>query len=251
VIFAGDSAHLVSPFGARGANSGVQDAENLAWKLATVLRGQAGEALLDSYGAEREYAADENIRNSTRATDFITPKSEVSRLFRDAVLDLAKDHAFARSLVNSGRLSVPATLDASPLNTPDADRFEGRMRPGAPAADAPVTVDGRPGWLLRQLQSSHFAALVFDGPAATAQIAALRAAAEGLTALDVRLVGDTTRTVEGARSVVDAEGLVAQRYDARPGTVYLLRPDQHVCARWREPSTESVRAALRRALALH
>jgi 3-(3-hydroxy-phenyl)propionate hydroxylase len=251
VIFAGDSAHLVSPFGARGANSGVQDAENLAWKLAAVLHGQAGEALLDSYGAERAYAADENLRHSTRATDFITPKSEVSRLFRDAVLELARDHAFARSLVNSGRLSMPTTLDASPLNTPDTDRFEGRMRPGAPAADAPVTVDGQPSWLLRQLQGSRFAALVFDGPAAPAQIAALRAAAEGLTALEVRLVGDTARTVEGARFVVDAEGLVAQRYDAQPGTVYLLRPDQHVCARWRQPSADAVRTALRRALALH
>jgi 3-(3-hydroxy-phenyl)propionate hydroxylase len=90
VLFAGDSAHGVSPFGARGANSGVQDADNLAWKLAAVLQGQAPDALLDSYASEREYAADENIRNSTRATDFITPKSEVSRLFRDAVLELTK-----------------------------------------------------------------------------------------------------------------------------------------------------------------
>jgi 3-(3-hydroxy-phenyl)propionate hydroxylase len=79
VIFAGDSAHGVSPFGARGANSGVQDAENLAWKLAAVVAGQAPDALLDSYADEREYAADENIRNSTQATDFITPKSEISR----------------------------------------------------------------------------------------------------------------------------------------------------------------------------
>lgn len=251
VIFAGDAAHLVSPFGARGANSGVQDAENLAWKLAAVLRGQAGQALLDSYGTEREYAADENIRNSTRATDFITPKSEVSRLFRNAVLDLAKDHAFARGLVNSGRLSVPATLRDSPLNTPDTEAFEGRMVPGAPATDAPVTVDGRPGWLLRHLQGSRFAALVFDGPDAPQRMAAVRAAAEGLTELEVLLVTDMPRPLDGVRCLVDTEGLVARRYDARAGTVYLLRPDQHVCARWREPSTASVRAALRRALALH
>lgn len=251
VIFAGDAAHLVSPFGARGANSGVQDAENLAWKLAAVLRGQAGQALLDSYGTEREYAADENIRNSTRATDFITPKSEVSRLLRNAVLDLAKDHAFARGLVNSGRLSVPATLRDSPLNTPDTEAFEGRMVPGAPATDAPVTVDGRPGWLLRHLRGSRFAALVFDGPDAPQRMAAVRAAAEGLTELEVLLVTDRPRALDGVRCLVDTEGLVARRYDARAGTVYLLRPDQHVCARWREPSTASVRAALRRALALH
>src|SRR5581483_6435418 len=101
VLFAGDAAHLVSPFGARGANSGMQDADNLAWKLVMVLRGLAPQRLLDTYDAERIPAADENILHSTRATDFITPKSNVSRVFRDAVLDLARQHAFARRLVNS------------------------------------------------------------------------------------------------------------------------------------------------------
>src|SRR5690606_15297327 len=125
VFFAGDAAHRVSPFGARGANSGVQDTENLAWKLAFVMRGQAPDSLLDTYGEEREYAADENILNSTRSTDFITPKSEISKIFRNTVLNLAKRFPFARALVNSGRLSVPATLYDSPLNTPDSDAFEG------------------------------------------------------------------------------------------------------------------------------
>src|SRR6185436_2806414 len=106
--------------GARGANSGIQDVDNLAWKLDLVLAGQAPERLLDSYDAERGYAADENIRHSTRSTDFITPKSGVSRTFRDAVLGLAKRHPFARALVNSGRLSLPATLSGSSLNTPDS-----------------------------------------------------------------------------------------------------------------------------------
>ncbi|MDX5403194.1 MAG: FAD-dependent oxidoreductase, partial [Rhodobacterales bacterium] len=86
VIFAGDSAHQVSPFGARGANSGLQDTDNLAWKLKLVLEGKAPEALLDSYDAERIHGADENILNSSRSTDFITPKSQISRIFRDAVL---------------------------------------------------------------------------------------------------------------------------------------------------------------------
>ncbi|KAG1253626.1 hypothetical protein G6F68_011245 [Rhizopus microsporus] len=92
VVFAGDSAHRVSPFGARGANSGVQDAENLAWKLKLVLAGLAPEALIDSYSAEREYAADENILNSSRATDFITPKSDISRSFRNARTPVAARH---------------------------------------------------------------------------------------------------------------------------------------------------------------
>ncbi len=244
VLFAGDSAHGVSPFGARGANSGVQDADNLAWKLAAVLQGEAPDALLDTYASEREVAADENIRHSTRATDFITPKSEVSRLFRDAVLDLSKRHTFARTLVNSGRLSVPATLADSPLNTADADAFAGRMVPGAPAADAPIVrADGSTGWLLRALcppspanASTCFTALVFGrGEAAERSRAALVSAD---VPLHIVSVDDTS---EGA--------LAAVRYDARPGTVYLLRPDQHVCARWRRPTAADVRAARDRALA--
>ncbi len=252
VIFAGDSAHGVSPFGARGANSGVQDAENLAWKLAAVLQGRAGDALLDSYGAEREYAADENITHSTHATDFITPKSEVSRLFRDATLDLAKTHLFARSLVNSGRLSVPATLQDSPLNTPDDAEFAGAMRPGAAAADAPVQADGQPGWLLRHLHAGYFTALLFGGDELATTVRELRAAAQGLASLQVLIVvpaGSSAR-VDGARTLVDAQGLLSQRYDGKHGTLYLLRPDQHVCARWRRTQREPLRQALRRALAL-
>ncbi len=126
VIFAGDSAHQVSPFGARGANSGLQDTDNLAWKLKLVVEGTAPEALLDSYDAERVFAADENILNSSRSTDFITPKSHASRVFRDAVLELAEHHAFARPLVNSGRLSLPATYDGSPLNGPDCAAMPAR-----------------------------------------------------------------------------------------------------------------------------
>ena len=235
VHFAGDAAHGVSPFGARGANSGVQDAENLAWKLDLVLRGLAPDALLDSYASEREHAADENILNSTRATDFITPKSEVSRLFRDATLDLARHHGFARRLVNSGRLSMPATLRDSPLNTPDRDAFAGAMVPGAPAADAPLP-DGAPSrWLLRALGGEGFTALVFDGP--------------GRAALCREIEAGAADRVPVRTLVLAADGLAAERYDARPGTVYLLRPDQHVCARWRAPVAADIAAALRRALA--
>ncbi|RQO63942.1 FAD-dependent oxidoreductase [Variovorax sp. KBW07] len=238
VLFAGDSAHGVSPFGARGANSGVQDADNLAWKLAAVVRGEAPDALLDSYASEREFAADENIRNSTRATDFITPKSDVSRLFRDAVLELTKRHAFARTLVNSGRLSVATVLRDSPLNTPDAEAFAGAMVPGAAAADAPVArADGGTGWLLRECHADRFTALVFGiGDATAHSLQALKASDAPLHVVQVR---GTPAEVE----------LAAQRYDAQPGTVYLLRPDQHVCARWRQPTAAGIRAAIDRALA--
>ena len=122
MIFVGDAAHQVSPFGARGANSGIQDAENLAWKLAAFIKGESGEGLIASYEIERVQAADENIGHSTRSTDFMSPHSAAERRLRDAVLDLAPNAEFARRMVNSGRLSV-ATIYDTPLSTPDESRL--------------------------------------------------------------------------------------------------------------------------------
>ena len=244
VLFAGDAAHLVSPFGARGANSGFQDADNLGWKLELVLAGRAPERLLDTYDVERVAAADENILNSTRATEFITPKSPVSRMFRDAVLSLAKYHAFARKLVNSGRLSVPHVYRASPLNTPDqpGESFAGAMVPGAPAADAPVAGTGAP-WLLRHLHDG-FTLLSFGSVVSPDAAAAL--ARDAIPCRVVRMERDGPR-VDGMTVLQDVEGLAGERYDGRPGTCYLLRPDQHVCARWRHFDVDGVRAAIRHA----
>ncbi len=240
VLFLGDAAHQVSPFGARGGNGGVQDADNLAWKLAAVLRGQAPEALLDSYDAERIPANDENILHSTRSTDFITPKTAVARAYRDAVLELAARHPFARALVNSGRLSRPAVLRASPLNTPDTEPWEGGAEPGAAAIDAPVMAGGRLEWLLRSLNRDDFTLLLFGAPDEFG--AALPGALPGVQSLFV-----TAQTVLGA--LCDHAGLVARRYDGRPGTAILFRPDQHVAARWRTFDPALVAAAHRRALA--
>ena len=238
LLFAGDAAHQVSPFGARGANSGVQDADNLMWKLDRVLRGQAPEALLDSYDAERGAAADENLLNSTRSTDFMTPKSHASKVLRDAVLTLAAEHPFARALVNSGRLSVPTTLHASPLNTPDADvdadAFKGWMVPGAPAADAPLR-HGR--WLLEMMPTDFTLLLFFD----------LHGDPENLRGMQPAIDTLAQGELPVCAYLVPCEGLVAQRYDARPGTAYLLRPDQHVAARWRRLDVAAVRAAVARA----
>ncbi|OGB15720.1 MAG: FAD-dependent oxidoreductase [Burkholderiales bacterium RIFCSPLOWO2_02_FULL_67_64] len=252
LLFVGDAAHQVSPFGARGANSGFQDTDDLLWKLALVMKGLAPEALLDTFDADRTYAADENIRNSTRSTDFITPKSAVSRLFRNAALELARTQPFARKLVNSGRLSVPAFLVNSALNTPDVDAFEGDMVPGAPLDDAPVRVAGQDGWLLDQL-GNRFQLLAFADsveqidPALRAQAAAL---AGGAIPVEVVLVTAHAGTAAAGLTVLhDRDGMVDQRLDARPGTCYLLRPDQHVAARWRRFDVVAVRSALARATA--
>ncbi len=235
VIFVGDSAHLVSPFGARGANGGIADAENIAWKLDLVLRGKAGPGLLASYDHERIQGADENILNSTRATDFITPKNAQSLAFRDAVLELANEHAFARPFINSGRLSTPTPYDASPLSTPDTDIWKGGPAPGHPCIDAPLARGraGVPAWLLERL-GDRFTVLHFgdNSPAPDPMRVGLEPGDVVLIALDPA-----------------AHSLAAARYDAGAGATYLVRPDQVVAARWKQsPPTGAIESALTRAL---
>lgn len=243
IIFAGDAAHLVSPFGARGANSGLQDVDNLGWKLALILKGKAPASLLESYNDERIKAAKENILNSTRATDFITPKSEASRIFRDATLELAGEHEFARRFVNSGRLSLPTILDDSALNTPDSDGFNSKLVPGSPATDAPVKVNGGESWFLK-LIGTGFVGVYFakDGEGAP----------QGADELEQDDIPVRTLVVSGTDTagngfVSDYKGLLGKRLDGQPGTYYLFRPDQHVVARWRGFDLQSVRDAVNRA----
>jgi 3-(3-hydroxy-phenyl)propionate hydroxylase len=228
VIFIGDSAHQVSPFGARGANSGVQDADNLAWKLAAILAGGAGPDLLDSYERERVQAADENIAHSTRSTDFIAPQSSAERRLRNAVLALAPSAEFARRMVNSGRLSV-ATVYDTPLSTPEPEAFGGSAKLGAPVPDVPVRGrNGEQGFLLEQLGRRFEVLHVKNG--------ARPQAPEGI------------KLIEIGEDLHDETGLFAQRFDASPGATYVLRPDQHLTARFRTFDVNAVQKAVDRAL---
>jgi 3-(3-hydroxy-phenyl)propionate hydroxylase len=238
VIFVGDAAHQVSPFGGRGANSGVQDAENLAWKLDLVLRGEAPVSLLRSYSAERGAAADENILSSTRTTDFVTPKTRTAEIFRDAVLTLAREHAFARELVNSGRLSVASVYRGSALDTPDADGFAPRsVAPGHSALDAPLArTDGSQTWLMRELPGEF--TLICYGPPDLAGLGQEAA---------VRTVAIAPAGTDGG--LVDHAGVFARLYDATPGTVYLMRPDRYLCGRWRSADRDTITQAIERASA--
>jgi 3-(3-hydroxy-phenyl)propionate hydroxylase len=232
VIFAGDAAHQVSPFGARGANSGLEDAENIAWKLDRVLRGLSPLTLLDSYHTERSAAADENIRESTRSTDFMAPSSRQEARLRKAVLSLAKETEFGKRMVNGGRLSVPSVYD-SPLSTADRDIWRGGPRPGASMPDAPIAErDGKAMFLTEAFikQGTRFALLSFGNGA-------------GLEAPE----GVGVISVGGDDGFVDAAGLAGSRYDAEPGSAYLLRPDGYVAARFRHPTRPALDAALSRA----
>lgn len=231
VIFAGDSAHVVSPFGARGGNGGVHDADNLGWKLALVAQGEASASLLDSYEEERGHAADENISNSARTTTFMTPKSLAESRFRDGVLALAPAFSFARTLVNAGRLSRPCSLAGHAL------QGEGALV-GQACPDAPVAADGQRGWLLAQF-GPGFTVMTF---AAEGDIH--EQALEGLSPPPRLLV----ISADGS-GVLDVEGLVALRYGAEAGSTFLIRPDSHVAARFERFDIPAIAVALARATA--
>jgi 3-(3-hydroxy-phenyl)propionate hydroxylase len=222
--------------------------ENLCWKLAAVLQGRAPTALLASYDSERQHGARENILHSTRATDFMTPKNPITRVFRDTVLDLARDYPFARRLVNSGRLSVPCTYEDSPLNTPDSAAFHEQMRPGSACIDAPISSPAGEQWLL-EILGNRFVLLASGQAIAAAS--ALQDCCRQLQqrGIDARLVCiDEAGAAATAGHIVDREGILAQRYDLHETALYLIRPDQHVCARWREADPSAVLAAVDRAL---
>ena len=239
VIFAGDSAHLVSPFGARGCNGGVADADNLAWKLDAVLEDAASSslpsslpsALIDSYNYEAIVTADENILNSTRSTDFMTPKSEASKALRDAVLELAKEHEFARSFVNSGRLSTAVSYPGSPLNSSDKEQWIGGISPGHAAMDAPLAE----GWLLEHL-GGRFVLLTNDPSASSNPVS-------GIEELSGRLGFD----VVNLAFLSATGGLAEQRYALEQGGIYLIRPDQYIAARWKSATVEDIARGLERA----
>ncbi|MGL9619447.1 FAD-dependent oxidoreductase [Bradyrhizobium sp. U531] len=232
VIFAGDSAHQVSPFGARGANSGLEDAENLSWKLDRVLRGISPASLLESYHTERSMAADENIRESTRSTDFMAPNSHQEARLRKAVLSLAKETEFGKRMVNGGRLSVPCSYE-TPLSSRDAETWRGGPPPGCSMLDAPIAEQA---YLTDAFRTggTGFTLLSFSNGAAVDPPDGVK-----------------TIRVGGGSGLADPAGLVARRYDAEPGTAYLLRPDGYVAARFRHPTREAIAAALSRAQGLN
>jgi 3-(3-hydroxy-phenyl)propionate hydroxylase len=201
VIFAGDAAHEHSPFGARGGNSGIQDANNLAWKLALVLEGKAAPELLQTYEEERHYAARDNTENATRSAIFIGPESDGQRVFRDAILDLAQRHAWARSWVNVGRLSVATVYADSPLNRSRGDFTSALARPGAAAPDGRFGA----GYFVDRL-NGEFAVAWFgaEGPALSWR------------AIHVERKGNET---------------LFERYGVGDTATYVFRPDGHVLAR--------------------
>lgn len=245
VIFVGDAAHIHPRLSGVGANGGIEDADNLAWKLALVIQDRAPADLLDSYDAERAGAAGDAILLSSRAADFVAPAPGMATRLRDAVLELATSLPFARTLIAVGRLPHVAVFESSTLNGPDELGEPRLARPGAVCPDAPVRLeDGGVGQLLDRLGEGftviHF--LPRGGEPSPVYEASVR---WGKQAVPVRVL----RIGDGAGRLGDVEGLVAARLAGAPGAVLVIRPDQRVLARFARFDAAVIEAALARGLA--
>jgi 3-(3-hydroxy-phenyl)propionate hydroxylase len=220
-IFIGDAAHVVCPFGARGGNNGIQDAANLGWKLALVLEGKAGEALVDSYHHERHAAAVENLRVTSRTARFLAPRSAAEHRLRRAVVALARTHEFARRVANTGRMAQANAYPPSPWAPVGARSLQN------------VALDGTS--VMRLLgDGTRFLGLW------------LGASRDQAAALEDKLAPRWPLAVHA----VDGDGALARHLGAAPGSFVLVRPDAYVAARLESAAPAAIDTALRRALSL-
>jgi 3-(3-hydroxy-phenyl)propionate hydroxylase len=256
VLLTGDAAHLLPIFGVRGINTGLQDCNNMAWKLAFVVNGWASPAILDSYSQERVQAAREICEEGGKSTRFMTPPTVGSRLLRDAVLSFSLSENFLKDLMH-WRTSRPHDYWNSPLNSdPEADReFHNGIACGQAMRNVRLRADE---FLFDRIGSNAgFHLMIFVGEHGLTGdlqeiMATLTKQSYPIHPLIIRpdnnpALGAEAGTAE-LGTVTDVEQRISRKYDAATGTVYLIRPDLHVCARWRRTTAEQVLHALHRAL---
>ncbi len=246
-FFLGDSAHAMSPFGARGGNSGIQDAENLAWKLALHLRGHAPESLLDSYSAERRPAAQFNIMTTRRTARFLQPESPAEKTLRDATISLAREYPFARNLCNTGRLSNSFIYGKAPSSMDQKHKVHG-VDLGEAVQNVPIILpDGRQGALIDLFRGGAAFVGVWSGADAGIAAEAVRLANAGAPLLRMVEIGLPSL---GLSAVGDPDGKLgaALGFDTGRPMFCLLRPDMHLAARIAMPTTAAIRRALARAV---
>ncbi|MEO6956298.1 MAG: FAD-dependent monooxygenase [Antricoccus sp.] len=219
VLLAGDCAHLVAPFGARGLNSGVADAENAAWKIAFVLRGFSPATILSTYHDERHAAAVENLDVTTATMDFLVPQDEQQWQHRRAILEHSVSSAETRAQVDSGRLSEPFWYSQSPLTTCDAGRPVA-TRPPRGGVQAPA-----PGVIVPDVP------LQIDHDATTLRMIA-RAGILLLTGISVGDIEPLHDWPVRILSIghIDPDGHLATALGIRSDEIWVIRPDAHIAA---------------------
>ena len=258
VIFAGDAAHLVPIFGVRGLNSGFDDAFNLGWKLAYVLKGLAPPSLIESYSQERRGAWDTNVAHAMKSTVFMAPTSRGYQLMREAVLSLAARHHELRALINP-RQSSAIPYEDSALNTTSVDdtSFQGPLHPGFVVPECRVKDASGDDFLTRHI-ADGFNLIIFPKTQTPDRDSVLQAKQAAATLkLDLNVIAVTNdasalnKMPDGVKGLVDVDGRCHQLFDADPGAFYLVRPDGYICARWRTSDLHQLKKALSTTIGQH
>lgn len=220
IIFVGDAAHVVSPFGARGANGGIEDADNLSWKLASILKGNTRE-LLEIYNAERTAAADQNIACTGQSNTFIAPQGDDATALRNAILEKAKTEIEFKKQINCGRLSVPCVYGKYP-DSEQGSWQNSELEPGRAVKDCRIDND----FLIEHL-GYHFVLLIVK---------------------DVLSENDKKQLAQANVKCIEMEIIkyetLAKLYDLAAGGAYLFTPDQYILGRWRNFDLNTVLALL-------
>jgi 3-(3-hydroxy-phenyl)propionate hydroxylase len=209
VIFIGDAAHVVSPFGARGANSGIEDADNLSWKLAAILKG-SNKQLLETYNAERVAAADQNIACTGQSNTFIAPQGEEATAMRNAILEKAKTDVFYKKQINCGRLSIPCVYGKY-LNSEEGYWQSQDLEPGRALKDC--SIDN--GYLIDKL-GYHFTLLIDKNR---------------LSEKEKKQIADAE--IDIFEIDIFKNEKLSKLYDLADGGAYLFTPDLYILGRWR------------------
>jgi 3-(3-hydroxy-phenyl)propionate hydroxylase len=230
IFFIGDAAHIVPIFGVRGLNNGLADAENIGWKLALVLHGEADERLLDSYSPERRGATLDVFANATKSTRFMTPPTRGWRLAREAALSLSLKHEFPRGLANPRQMQ-PYTYSESRL-TPYAGR-DAEFAGGPPSGSAAPNAKLADGSYLLDRAGNGVTAILFCETQPAAEQAALLAQLGQVDRRFVAVLVTSRGPASEPNALADIDGEIARLFAAAPGTLYLLRPDLHIAGRWR------------------
>lgn len=219
ILFVGDSAHVVSPFGARGANSGIEDADNLSWKLAKILKGEASEKILETYNAERTAAAQQNLTCTGASNLFIAPPSKTALVYRNSILEKAQTDPLAKKQINCGRLSVPCVYGKY------ADSEQGHwskqeVAAGRALIDCPW--ESEDSFLIEQM-SYHFTLLTLKQTLGQAERKHFEE--RGIHILNIDPA---------------TNAILIELYELSPGSAYLVTPDQYILGRWKRFSLDAV-----------
>ncbi len=242
VFLAGDAAHIHSVIGGQGMNTGIQDAHNLAWKLALVMRGVAPSWWLDTYESERRRIAADVIAWTKKANDQLTIFAELSPIARERFSAHMVVPECERMPLREHQEEIDLDYRSCPLCIEPDDKFEAGPHPGARAPDAaPLTIAGKTTTFIEALAAPYHHLLLFSASDTDhIEPELITAAEKTLDAhshwLQVFVVGSNqseSQLPDGATLLEDPQSALRQRYGGNIARLYLIRPDGYVAYRSR------------------